>query len=66
MMDVSDVEPYTSSGTFHGIVVGGLLPVKISSKDNVVKNFDGRCSDRKKTVRLVSFDSKLCSRLDEG
>ena len=65
MMDVSDVELSTSSGTFHGIVVGGLLPVKTSSKNNVIKNFDGRCSDQKKTVRLILFDPKLCSRLDK-
>ena len=64
-MDVSDMELSTSSGKFHGVVVGELSPVKTSSKNNAVKYFDGRFSDGKKTVRLVSFDPKLCSRLDE-
>ena len=40
-MDVSDVKASTSSGTVHGVVVGELPPVKTSSKNRVVKYFDG-------------------------
>ena len=50
-MDVSDVKASTSSGTVHGVVVGKLSPVKTSSKNRVVKYFDGRFSDGKKTVQ---------------
>ena len=64
-MDVSDVEPSTSSGTFHGIVIGELSPIKTSSRNSAVKCFNGRFGDGKKTVRLVSFDPKLRTRLDE-
>ena len=31
-MNVSDVEPSTSSGTFHGVVIGELFPITLSSK----------------------------------
>ena len=44
-MDVSDVKASTSSGTVHGVVVGESSPVKTSSKNKVVKYFDGRFSD---------------------
>ena len=64
-MDVSDVEPSTSSGTFHGVVIGELSPIKTSSKNSAVKYFDGRFSDGKTTVRLISFDPKLHARLNE-
>ena len=58
-MDVSDVKASTSSGTVHGVFVGELSPVKTSSKNRAVKYFDGRFSEGKKTVRLVSFDPNL-------
>ena len=58
-MDVSDVKASTSSGSVHGVVVGELSPVKTSSKNRAVKYFDGRFSEGKKTVQLVSFDPNL-------
>ena len=64
-MDLSDTQQSTLSGMFHGIVVGELLPIKTSSKNNAIKYCDGRFSDGKKMVKLVSFDPKLHTRLDE-
>ena len=64
-MDVSDVKASTLSGTVHGVVVGELSPVKTSSKNRAVKYFDGRFSDGKKTVRLVSFDPTLRNKFEE-
>ena len=64
-MDVSEVEPSTSNGTFHGAVIGKLSPIKTSSKNSVVKYFDVRCGNGKKTVRPVSFDLKLCTQFEE-
>ena len=49
----------------HGVVVDELSPVKTSSKNRSVKYFDGRFSDGKKTVRLVSFDPNLRNKLEE-
>lgn len=62
---MSEVEPSTSTGTFHGVVIGELSPIKTSSKNSAVKYFDGRFGDGKKTVRLVSFDPKLRTRFEE-
>lgn len=62
---MSDVEPSTSTGTFHGLVIGELSPIKTSSKNSAVKYFDGRFGDEKKTVRLVSFDPKLHTQFEE-
>ena len=57
-MKVSDVEPSTLARTFHGVVISELSPIKTSTKNSAVKYFDGRFSNGKKTVRLVSFDPK--------
>ena len=52
-----------SSGTVHGVLVGEVSPIKTSRKRNNVKYFEGQCSDRKKTVRLVTFEPKLRGQL---
>ena len=62
---MSDVEPSTSTGTFHGVVIGELSPIKTSTKNSTVKYFDGRFGGGKKTVRLVSFDPKLRTQFEE-
>ena len=62
---MSDVEPSTSTGTFHGVVIGELSPIKTNSKNSAVKYFDGGFGDGKKTVRLVSFDPKLRTQFEE-
>ena len=64
-MDVSDVKAFTSSRTVHAMVLGELSPIKTSSKNIAVKYFNGRFSDRKKTVRLVSFDPALRNQFEE-
>ena len=68
-MDLSDLVVSTgasSSGTVHGILVGEVSLIKMSRKRNDIKYFEGQFSDRKKTVRLVSFESKLRGQWDEA
>jgi len=65
-MNVSEIKSSTSKcATVHGVVVGELSPVKTSSKNSAMKYFDGRFGDGTKTVRLVSFDSTLRSKLED-
>ena len=68
-MDVSDLvlqSAPSSAGTVHGVLVGELSSIKMSRKRNDVKYFEGQFSDRKKTVRLVSFEPKLRNQFDEA
>jgi len=60
-MDVSDVvtSSPSSKSTVHGVLVGEVSPVKTSRKRSDVKYFDGKFSDGKKTVRVVSFEPRL-------
>jgi len=60
-MDVSDVVTSSPSAksSVHGVLVGEVSPLKTSRKRSDVKYFDGKFSDGKKTVRLVSFEPKL-------
>ena len=65
-MNVSDIKSSTSKyATVHGVVVGELSPVKTSSRNNAMKYFDGQFGEGTKTVRLVSFDSSLRSKLED-
>jgi len=60
-MDVSDAvaSSPSSKSTAHGVLVGEVSPVKTSRKMSDVKYFDGKFSDGKKTVRVVSFEPRL-------
>ena len=65
-MDVSNLVFSTgasSLGTVHGVLVGEVSSIKMSRKRNDVKYFEGQCSNRKKTVRLVTFEPKLRGQL---
>jgi len=65
-VNVSDVTPSTSKcATVHGLVLGELSPVKTNSKNREMKYFDGWFGDEKKSVRLVSFDASLRSKLED-
>ena len=68
-MDVSNLVVSTgalSLGTVYGVLVSEVSSIKTSRKRNSVKYFEGQCSDRKKTVRLVTFEPKLRGQLDEA
>ena len=68
VMDVSDIIASASpgTGTVHGVVVGQVSPIKSSTKWNEVKYFDGQFSDGVKTVRLVSFEHSLHSKIEQA
>ncbi len=55
--DVSDMEQ-CSSETVH-VIVTELSPVKVSRKNTSVRYFDGRMSDRRKRVRVISFHCRV-------
>ena len=57
--DVADVEP-SSCATVHGMCVS-LSPQKIGKRD--CRYFDGKLSDGKKTIRVISFEPKLHSKM---
>ena len=63
-MDVSQVAS-SGTGTVHSMVIGEVSPVKSSKKRPEVKYFHGQISDGIKTMRLVSFDPTLRSKLEE-
>ena len=67
-MDVSDVVASASpgAGTVHGMVVGQVSQVKRSSKRNDVQYFDGQFSDGVNTIRLVSFEPNLRSKIEQA
>ena len=52
--DVSEVDSACTDMSIHGIVTQ-LSPVKVSHKNEKVRYFDGKLSDGKKTLRVVSF-----------
>jgi hypothetical protein len=54
--DVSEIDSVHESVTVHGMV-SYLSPVKQSRRNT--KNFDGKFSDWKKTMRMVAFDPHL-------
>ena len=58
-MEVSDIKPSSSSVAVHGIVVGEVLPIKASRKNCETKYFEGKLTDGRKTVWVLSFDPKL-------
>ena len=53
--DVAGIEP-SACAKVHGVCVS-LSPQKVSKKD--CRYFEGKLSDGKKTVRVVSFEPKL-------
>ena len=61
-LDVSDICESSSSAIVHGVCVS-LSPVKSCKNKPDKSYFDGRFSDGKKCVRIVSFDPKQHERL---
>ena len=62
---VSDLVPSTSTNV-EGVFVGDLSPIKTSRRKPNVKYFEGQLSDGCKTVRFVSFEPKLHSKVNEA
>ena len=62
---VSDLVPSTSTNV-EGVFVGDLSPIKTSRRNPNVKYFEGQLSDGCKTVRFVSFEPKLHSKVNEA
>lgn len=52
--DVSDIEE-SQTATVHGVVTH-LSPLKTSRKNAGVRYFDGKISDGKRSVRMISFE----------
>lgn len=62
--DVSEVEESTGAAV-HGVVTQ-LSPLKVSRHNPTVHYFDGRMSDGRKSVRVVSFDPSLRSAMESA
>ena len=62
--DVSSINGEVQSATVHGRVLE-LSPVKASIKNEDVKFFDCKLTDRKEVCRMVSFEPKVWSEIDE-
>ena len=65
-MDVSEVIMSPSPVTVHGVVVGGVSPMKISKTKTGIKYFDDTFIDGKKVLQMVSFGPKLCDQYEEA
>ena len=64
-MNVSEVASF-GTGTIHGIIIGQVLPVKASKKRPDVKYSEVQISDGVKTMRLMSFEPILLSKVKEA
>lgn len=64
-MDPSNIEE-SKSATVHGVLVGGVSPIKSSRKNADRKYFEMKLSDGDKTVRVVLFEPKLKKEVDEA
>ena len=66
-VNISDLVPSTSTNVEGVLVfVGDLSPIKTSMKNPNVKYFEGQLSDGSKTVRFVSFEPKLHSKINKA
>lgn len=63
-MDVSEVSE-TKGATVYGVLVGELSPIKDSRGKAGVRYFEGKLSDGKKTIRMVSFAPNLRGDLEK-
>jgi hypothetical protein len=63
--DVSEIPSPKKEANVYGIVVD-VSPVKKSNKNPNIQYFDGQVSDGKKTVRVVCFDTKKKSVMDQA
>ena len=61
-MEVAEVFTAQECVTIHSVVTK-LSPVKCSKKNAKIKYFDGKLTDGKKTMRMVSFQPQLRSQL---
>ena len=64
-MEVSDIEPSSSSAVVHSVVVGEVSPIKTSRKNGKTKYFQGKLTNGKKNRQAVSFDPKLHAQFKE-
>ncbi len=64
-MDVSEME-VSNTATIHGVFVGEVSPVKCSRKNPEVKYFEGRFTDRRKTVSVISFEPWLRAEVEKA
>jgi len=65
ILDVSNLVP-CSSANVEGVFVGEMSPIKTSRSNCNVKYFEGELSDGCKTVRFISFEPKLHSKINEA
>ena len=61
-MEVAEVFTAQECVTIHSVVTK-LSPVKCGKKNAKIKYFDGKLTDGKKTMRMVSFQLQLRSQL---
>ena len=62
--DVSEVDGTYSDVNIHGVITD-LSPVKVSRKSDKIRYFDGKLTDGKKTMRIVSFEPVLRDGMDK-
>ena len=64
-LDVSEIDEEVKDICVHGVPVA-VSPKKKSRKNESITYFDGEVSDGKKTVRVVSFNPSLHSKMKEA
>ena len=64
-VDVSDISPGKGT-TVHGAFVGAVSPIQSSWHNSKVQYFESLFSDGIKTVRMVSFDPQLKSKIESA
>ena len=64
-IDVSEVKEASSCTTVCGVITT-LSPIKVSTKNSQLKYFDGEICDGKKSIRIVSFNSRLRDEMEKA
>ena len=64
-IDVSEVKEASSCTTVCGVITT-LSPIKVSTKNSQLKYYDGEICDGKKSIRIVSFNSRLRDEMEKA
>ncbi len=64
-MEVSELD-VSNAATIHGVFVVEVSPVKCGRRNPDVKYFEGRMTDGKKTVSVISFEPRLRTEVENA
>lgn len=64
-LKISEIQSTATDVNVHGIITQ-LSPVKVSKKNEKVRYFDGKLTDGKKSLRIVSFEPILRPEMDKA